>query len=701
MRKPTFKKVLNALASVACAGFAVTSCGVETKLAEGEYELIKNKITVLGGEVSARDVSPYIKQQPAGFSLLKKKPVAFNARLMASSAENIKSHLDYLGYYNSDITTYVTVKNGKASANYLVSPGERYRISEIRYVLPERGHFAEDFYADTANVSIHPGDYLSEAVLEAESERSASAMRTKGYYGFNKNYFFFEADTLSGPDAVVLEMKVNEYTRNEPPSSAQLLRKSSISDVTLSHSASLPFRDKILRDLNTVRPGMMYDESEINKTYRRLSALKVFNSVGIELTQTDTSHVRCDINLSESRIQGFKVELESSTNSTGLVGVSPQLTYHHKNIFHGGEWLSLSFLGNFQFKLNDNTSSNEVGASAGLSLPRFLGLPYSHFKGANIPRTEIKASYSYQDRPEYTRSMISTSFGYSGSMRNGALSYQLFPLQVNVVRLFNLDPEFYRDLERNPFMRYSYQNHFDAGIGSIIYYASSSAEGSGYVRGLADLSGNALSLLKGCMKLDKNGDGLIWGAPFTQYVKGEINAGKTWNLGIEGTHSIAARFIAGAGYAYGNSTAIPFEKQFYCGGANSMRGWQARALGPGHSEGNHSFSIPSQTGDVKLEANLEYRFNLVWKLGGAVFADAGNVWSWDKNNPEGRFGKDFYKSIAADWGLGLRCDLNFFVVRIDLGMKIYDPVLEGQWVGPDKWLDKDGFALHFGVGYPF
>ncbi|MCQ2165510.1 MAG: BamA/TamA family outer membrane protein [Bacteroidales bacterium] len=701
MLKAIRRFFLRPFALTAAAVLPAVSCGSGRQLADGEYNLVQNRIVIMGGDVAARDVASYIKQQPAGFSLLKKDPLPFSAKLMESSAENIKSHLDYLGYYNSDVTNYVTMKKSKAYATYLITPGERYRISEIRYVLPERGSFAEDFYSDTTNVSVHVGDYLSEALLEAESERSAAAMRTKGYYGFSKNYFFFEADTLSGPDSVILEMKVNEYTRNESPSSAQMLRKSMISDVTLSHSASLPFNDRILRDLNTVKPGTMYDESEINNTYRRLSALKVFNSVGVELTQTDTNRVRCDINLSESRIQGFKGELEASTNSSGLMGVSPQLTYHHKNIFHGGEWLNLSFLGNFQFKLNDNTSSSEVGASAGLSLPRFLGLPYSRFKGPNIPRTEIKASYSYQDRPEYTRSMISTSYGYSGSMRSGNLSYQLFPLQVSIVRLFDLDPEFYRDLMRNPFMRYSYQNHFDAGVGGILYYASSNAQGSKYARGLVDLSGNALSLLKKYMKTSESGEGLIWGAPFTQYVKGEINVGRTWSLGLEGSHSIATRFIAGAGYAYGNSTAVPFEKQFYCGGANSMRGWQARALGPGRCADSHSFSIPSQTGDVKLETNLEYRFNIFWKLGGALFTDVGNVWSWDESNPEGAFGKDFYKSLAADWGLGLRCDLSFFVIRIDMGMKVYDPVSDGRWLGPRSWLKRDGFAVHFGVGYPF
>ena len=692
-------RFLHTCAAIALAALVLSGCGASRRLAEGEYALSRNIITVKDKEVPSSELSSYVKQQPAGFSLAGRKPVAYSSKLTQSSVDAIEDHLRYLGYYDSSVSASVSLRKKKAVVTYSVIPGERLRISELRYSLPERGTFADDFYADTSNVTIHVGDYLSESILEKESERSASYMRTMGYYGFTKNYYFFEADTLSGPDAVVLEMKVNEYTRNEQPSSARPLYKSEISSVTLSHTKSLPFKDKILRQLNTIKPGTLYDESVINTTYQRLSALKVFSSVGVEMSKVDSGQVKCDINLGESRVQGFKLELEASTNSSGLMGVSPQLTYNHKNIFHGGEWLNLSFLGNFQFKVGERTSSNELGVSAGLSLPRFLGLPYRFFKGPNIPRTEIKASYSYQDRPEYERSMIFSSYGYSGVTRWG--SYQFYPLQVNVVRLYNLDPSFYATLESNPFMRYSYQNHFDAGIGGAVYHSAKTAGGHHYARVSTDLSGNALSLFKSVMKKDSDGKGLIWGAPFTQYVKGELDLGRTWTLGREGKSAVATRFLVGAGYAYGNSSVMPFEKQFYCGGANSMRGWQARALGPGSSPKNTSFSIPSQTGDFKLEANLEYRFPMFWKLNGALFADAGNVWNWDDSDSSACFGKDFYKCIAADWGLGLRCDLGFFVIRIDMGMKVHDPVGAGSWVGPAGWFKRDGFAVHFGVGYPF
>ena len=189
----------------------------------------------------------------------------------------------------------------------------------------------------------------------------AAHFRDLGYYGFSKNYYFFEADTISVPGKTFLDMRVNEYTRNETEANAEPIRKFTIGDVTISHSKDLKFRDSVLRSLNTITPGQTYSETDINTTYSRLSALRLFNSVGIEMSQADTSLVNCAINLSQSKLQGFKANLEASSNSTGLIGVSPQLSFYNKNVFHGGEWLNLSFMGNFQFKFNDPARSNEFG----------------------------------------------------------------------------------------------------------------------------------------------------------------------------------------------------------------------------------------------------------------------------------------------------------------------------------------------------
>ena len=223
-----------------------------------------------------------------------------------------------------------------------------------------------------------------------------------------------------------------------------------------------------------------------------------------------------------------------------------------------------------------------------------------------------------------------------------------------------------------------------------------------------DIAGNVLSAFKPLMRKDANGAGMIWNTPFSQYVRGEFSVGRTWRFGRNDGQALATRFLAGAGYAYGNSNALPFEKHFYSGGANSLRGWQARSVGPGHAPMDTTFIIANQTGDMKLEANVEYRFRMFWKIDGAVFLDAGNVWTLRDNGGENSKASMFMmrtlaSSIAANWGVGVRLDLNFLVLRVDMGMRLHDPARTAgeRWLRPGQWLRRDGFAIHFGVGYPF
>ena len=572
--------------------------------------------------------------------------------------------------------------------------------------LPDRGAFRQAFISDTSRMSIKPGSFLSESSLEAESDRSAKAMRDIGFYTFNKNHIFFEADTLSYPGSAILKLTINEYTRNELARDAKPIRKFFINDVKISYPKSMKVNEKVLRNINLIKPGEIYNEEIINNTYSRFSALKMFSSVNIGMTQVDTNLVDCEISLSQSKTQGFKVNLEASTNSSGLLGVSPQLSYYHKNVFRGGEWLNLSFMGNFQFKLQDDVRSNEFGVSGGLSLPKFLFLPYRIFKG-NIPRTDFNLSYNYQSRPEYTRNIISTSYGYNGNIGN-RFFYQVYPVQMNIVKLFDLDEDFYQTLTNDPFLRNAYQNHFDLGSGALLYYTTNSSANPQdtyfYSRLQLDVAGNILRAFTPLMEKDSNGSGMIWKTPFSQFVRAELTLGRTWVFGKNSNQSVATRFLAGAGFAYGNSSALPFEKHFYGGGANSLRGWQARTVGPGCSPRDTTFVIPNQTGDMKLEANIEYRFNMFWKVDGAVFMDAGNVWTLKSNetDDESVFNiSSLGQSIAANWGAGVRLDLGFLLLRVDMGMKIHDPARSERWVGPKKWFRNDGFALHFGVGYPF
>lgn len=719
-----------------CAGAIFSSCSTTRVLQDGEYRLADNEIVVTNDRhFDAKSIEPYLKQQPnsyfifgwnpflnvynwtngkgKGWDRFVRKigvaPVVYDPDMVESSEENIIRHLEYLGYYGSHISTDINVRKRRAYVRYNITLGKQYPIKEISYSVPH-GIFADEFYADTANMLVRTGMPLSENILEQESERSSAYLRNRGFYGFNKNYYFFEADTLTTPDSAVLDMRINTYTRNEAEEDGGTFHKFRIGEVHINYPATLKFNDSVLKKLNTIRPGEQYSVDMVNNTYSRLSALRVFSSVNVEMTEADSNTVDCTINLAQSKLQGFKLNLEASSNSSGLLGVSPQLSYYHKNIFRGGEWLNLSFMGNFQFKFNDDIRSNEFGVSAGLSFPKFLLLPYSLFPGA-VPRTDFNLSYNYQNRPEYTRNIIATSYGYTGSV-GGKFFYQIYPVQLNIVRLFDLDYSFYNTLARDPFMRNAYQDHFDIGSGVTLYYTTNTdvvpKTPFHYIRFQGDIAGNLLSAFKPLMKRDENGAGIIWKTPFSQYVRGEITLGKTWRFGRNDGQAIATRFIAGAGYAYGNSTALPFEKHFYAGGASSLRGWQARAVGPGLAPMDTTFIIANQTGDMKLEANIEYRFRMFWKLEGALFVDAGNVWTLRDSGTESSFEsklmmRTFAQSIAANWGVGLRLDLNFLLLRVDMGMRLHDPARAAgsRWLLPGQWLKRDGFAVHFGVGYPF
>ena len=714
---------------------AALSCSTTRVLEDGQYRLAKNKINIENSKTfNPAVLEPYLKQKPNSYFIfgwnpflnlynwsngkgggwdrfvqkLGVAPVVYDPDMVDSSIENLKNHLSYLGYYNSEVTSNIAVTKKRVKVTYDVTLGKQYPISEITYTLPDNKEFAESFLKDTTNLSVKPGDYLSESSLQAETERSSQVLRNQGYYSFNKNYYFFEADTLTIPGSALLNLTVNEYTRNETPKDAQPIRKFYINDVKISYPNTLKFRDNILRELTTITPGDVYSADEINRTYSRLTALKVFSSVNIGMTPVDTDLVDCSISMAQSKLQGFKFNLESSVNSTGLFGVSPQVSYYHKNIFRGGEWLNLSFMGNFQFKFNDDVRSNEFGVSAGLSFPKFFPLPYRFFKGA-IPRTDVNLTYNYQSRPEYTRNIISVTYGYNGNFKR-RFFYQAYPLQMNVVRLFDLDEKFYKSLVNDPFLLNAYQDHFDFGSGATLYYTTNPDNTPKvphfYSRFQFDIAGNLLSAFKPLMEKNSNGQGMIWNTPFSQFVRGEITLSKTWFLGKKSKQSIATRLQAGAGYAYGNSTSLPFEKHFYAGGSNSLRGWQARTVGPGTAPRDTSFVIPNQTGDMKLEANIEYRFDLFWKLAGALFIDAGNVWTLKADDTEegqqSLFSwKDFGSSIAANWGAGIRLDFGFLLLRVDMGLKVHDPARQQRWVNPGEWFKGDNYALHFGVGYPF
>ena len=691
------------------AGVLAVGCATQ-RLAEGEYRLAGNKIKVEGKQISSSELTSYLAQKPSASFLGIRRPgsplVIHDESQVRTSADNIENHLEYIGYYSSKVTSEVEYKGNKAYVTYFVTPGKRYTIRSIDFELPEDEEFRQEFETDRPRITVKEGQYLAESTLEAETVRSAEFFRNRGYYGFDKSFYFCEADTLSHDGTAALTMAIRDYPRNGSPEEAKPHRKFTIGDVTLSYPKEIPIRSHVLEELNVLRPGMPYSERAVNASYSRLSNLSVFNSVNVTMNPVSDNVVDCDINLLNGGVQGFKANLEASVNSTGLFGISPQLNYFHKNIFHGGELFNLGLKGNFQFKTKDKVRSTEFSISSSLRIPKLIGLPNTLFRGPNLPHTDLTLGFSYQDRPEYKRTMITTSFGYTGNLGRN-FYYQFFPFQANIVRLFSVSESFLERLSQDLFLWNAYSDHFDMGVGGMLYYTTDASaipkRSYRYGRLSFDLAGNVLSLFNSAMPTNLFGEHTIWQIPYAQYVRGELQLGQTLRFGGGDNQAVAFRFLVGAGYGYGNSTTVPFEKQFYAGGANSMRGWQARALGPGGVEPwTEYFLIPSQTGEFKMEANVEYRFPVVWKLEGALFVDAGNIWNLRGTDITERSGFSF-DTIAADWGMGIRVNLDFILVRIDLGAKVYEPCrpADERLIGPDQWFKSGNFALHFGVGYPF
>ncbi len=704
------------------------ACSTTRRLPDGRARLAEVKVDILNDDkFKGSNLVTYAKQRPAGWTpgmyvynwssgkgtgwdrMVEKigdAPVIFDSTLVEPSVSSMLNHLDYIGRYNSTIEPSVVINGKQARVRYRVHLGDGYVIDSVFYHIPD-AEMAAIFASDSANFTLSKGDILSQEALERESERLESLYRDNGYYGFSKNHFFFYADTATVPGHCDLTVRMENYTRNQDTSTARPHRKYTVGDVTIMPKKGFKVKESFLQSLNLLKTGDLYSEKEVKTTYDRFSGIPVFNTVNLNMKESDSTTVDCNIIVSPSKLQSVKLNFEASYNSNSFFSIAPSISYGHKNIFGSGEIFNAGIKGDFQFKPKNTAKSTEFSVNASLRFPRFLLLPSKLFR-KEIPWTDMSFSYNYQNRPEYTRNIFSVVYGYSWTA-NRNLYFQIYPLRANIVRLFNISEEFSRSLT-DPYMRNAYSNHFDIGGSAALYYTtdpSTKPEHSYfYLRLQNNYAGNVLSLLNKVMKQNEDGERVIWDVPYSQYVRSELSLVETLRFGRDDRLSLAGRFLVGMGFAYGNSKSLPFEQLFYSGGSNSLRGWQARSVGPGGAPVDTTFKIFSQSGDMRLEANLEFRFPMFWKFEGAAFADAGNVWLMKKKGMEvveddrSFFDANFLKSTAFSWGVGLRMDFGLILVRLDMGLKEYDPVTM-RWRGPGEWFRNDGYSLHFGIGYPF
>ena len=418
----------------------------------------------------------------------------------------------------------------------------------------------------------------------------------------------------------------------------------------------------------------------------------------------------CDLKLLPTTLQSYTFEIEG-TNSGGNIGVAGNVIYQHRNLFRGSERFDLRFTGAIETlresQEEDYRTMQELGVEARLKIPKFL-LPFrtEQFIRKYNPETNISLSFNYQKRPDYTRTTLNSGFGYEWK-GGGFTSHTVFPFESSLIRTPFMSNEF-RDWLEGTYLFYSYQPHFILNQRySLVFNNQNFRKMSDfqYLRFSAETAANLLYLLYTATDAQSS-DGVyqIFGVDFAQYVRADVDFRHYDNLD-EGI-SLVYRVFAGAGLPYLNSTAMPFEKQYFAGGANSVRAFQVKNVGPGSFSGDTNSVFPNQTADLKLEMNIEYRFKLFWKLEGALFLDAGNIWSVSANDDRSGALFDltrFYREFAIGTGFGTRLDFNFFIFRLDLGVPLADPSYpQGErWLPTNSGIKGKDLTFNIAIGYPF
>ena len=678
-------------------------------------------------------------------------PVIYDSALTVASAEQLHTALSNRGFMKNTVAYRVDADSAKRKArvNYDITLGEPYYIRSIDYDIsdPELNGI---ILADTSSFTVHAGDLLNYNKLDEWRQSITEQLRNQGYYAFNKEYITFMADTAEQSRAVDLTLVTRDpyhndrmpyYTEHEPFYVRDVVYVTDYDPVAMHdgyhgvdtvvmkdgvkvyEGAVRYLRPDIIDECNQIEPGSLYNAQAINRTYRALGRLSVLKQINIDVRPVGEVDgvlmVDAFVLLQPDKTQSVSVSLEG-TNSEGDLGFGVGLDYQHRNIFKGAEVLNAkarvsyeSISGNLGGLINNNYS--EYSTELGLTFPKFMfPLLRRSFKRKIQASTKFSINFDYQARPEYTRVIAGGAWRYQWTERSRRLSHTLTLIDLSVISVpkFNQD---WRDSISNPLLRYSYEDHMIMRMG-YNFYRTNKAEMSVQQMGLfqrdvftiranIETAGNllyGLSQLTG-QEPDDEGCYEALGIRYAQYIKADADYSFTHYF----DHRQSLAFHVGAGVAvpYGNSDMLPFEKRFYSGGANSVRGWGVRTLGPGsYNSHNDLANFLFQCGDIRFDMNLEYRAKLFWVVELGLFIDAGNIWTIKdyERQPGGvfKFNK-FYEQIAAAYGAGIRLDFKYFLVRVDMGMKAYNPASGQQhWplIHPDFKRDSE---FHFSVGYPF
>lgn len=709
------------------------------------FNLFKTQLHIYS--LSGRDSTKWINK---ALRRVGDAPVIFSDLETRLTQDELKKSINNRGYMSASVDYSTKVKKKKLKLTYHVTSGKPYRVRSISYRIPDK-KVKEYILGDSANTLIREGILFDVNVLDNERQRITRHLTENGYYKFNKEYITYVADTVRNSYLVDLAMHVDMFKAHadatpEPHKQYYMNNVSFITDYDVMQSSDigsievndsihyrnhpiyfkdkLNLRPKILATNSAIGRGGLYNVQDVENTYSNFSRLQYIRYTNIRFYETqlgDTTKLNTYVMLTKNKPKSISFQLDG-TNSAGDLGAAAALSFQHRNLFKGSELFSLRLRGAFEAVSGLQTTYRddgytEIGVEASLNFPRFI-FPFlsSDYRKKIRATTELNIQYNYQFRPEFTRIVASAGWGYRWGLKQQYSQHRIDLVDINYLYMPWISADFknkyLQENKENYILKYNYEDRLIVRTGYSFTFNSAGRAlvnntliGNSYaVRFNVESAGNLLYAFSSLAKLPKNGNNeyTLLDIPFAQYVKADIDfAG---NYVIDSRNSIAFHVAAGIAMPYGNADVIPFEKRYFSGGANSVRGWSVRELGPGKYVGDNNFL--NHSGDIKFDANIEYRTKLFWKFDGALFIDAGNIWTlrdYD-DQPGGQFKLDsFYKQIAASYGMGLRLDLDFFVIRFDAGMKAINPIYES---GRNRYpiyhpkLSRD-LALHFAVGYPF
>lgn len=655
-------------------------------------------------------------------------PVVYDSALSERSKVRIHDAMFNMGYLHAKVCTRETYEGHKVRVHYDVSAGMRYYVDSIHLDVADTVIAKEmDKVADAT--LLKKGMPFDANILNQERSRITAYMNDNGYYTFNRDFIRYVADTVEGDHRVHLRMLVSEYV-DPAVNESRRHQKYTIGRVQFSYDRSggspIWLRKSTLNNSVSLIPGELYRESDLTDTYSRLNRLPAVaaTNVRLEYNDQDSSLIDVDVAITPARLNSIQLGLDG-TNTAGDLGVAVNFTYQNRNVFHGSEVFSLKLRTAFEAitGLTGYADQNyfEYGIDAGMMFPDFI-FPFisRDYRRKSKAITEFNLTYASQDRPEFHRRVLTGAWKYRWGGANGKKLHRFDLLDINYVFMPWISETFYNTYIKNPESRnaiiaYNYKNLFIVKLGYQYQYSS---EGLATPMGIygkdayslrvgAEAAGNLLHGICNLAQTNVNEDGqrTLFNIAYAQYVKFDFDVSKS--IRFSNRTSMAMRFALGVAYPYGNSHILPYEKRYFSGGANSVRGWSVRSLGPGSfigTDGNIDFI--NQTGDIKLDMSVELRMHLFWKVDGALFVDAGNIWTLRdyKDQPGGQFRWDTcWEQIAVAYGLGLRLNLNYFLLRFDAGMKAINPAYQDSerhypLINPNF---KRDFAFHFAVGLPF